>query len=52
VASYLETDAGVAPQKLQAVGYGAYRPIVPNDFLEHMALNRRVDLIFLSQYPK
>ena len=52
VASYLETAAGVTPQKLQAVGYGSYRPIVPNDFLEHRALNRRVDLVFLSQYPK
>jgi chemotaxis protein MotB len=52
VASYLETDAGVAPEKLQAVGFGAYRPVVPNDSAEHRALNRRVDLIFLSQYPK
>jgi chemotaxis protein MotB len=52
VASYLETDAGVSPQKLQAVGFGPYRPIVPNDSVEHKALNRRVDLIFLSQYPK
>jgi chemotaxis protein MotB len=52
VASYLETDAGVSPQKLQAVGYGPYRPLVPNDSTEHRALNRRVDLIFLSQYPK
>jgi chemotaxis protein MotB len=52
VASYLATDAGVSPQKLQAVGYGPYRPLVPNDSAEHRALNRRVDLIFLSQYPK
>jgi chemotaxis protein MotB len=52
VASYLETDADVSPQKLQAVGYGPHRPVVPNDSTEHRALNRRVDLIFLSQYPK
>jgi chemotaxis protein MotB len=52
VASYLETDGGVSPQKLQAVGYGPYRPLVPNDTTEHRALNRRVDLIFLSRYPK
>ncbi|MDR1978002.1 MAG: flagellar motor protein MotB [Synergistaceae bacterium] len=52
VASYLETAAEVPPQKLQAVGFGPYRPIVPNDSVEHRALNRRVDLIFLSQYPK
>jgi chemotaxis protein MotB len=52
VASYLQSSAGVSPQKLQAVGYGPYRPIVPNDSIEHRALNRRVDLVFLSQYPK
>ncbi|MDR2137761.1 MAG: flagellar motor protein MotB [Synergistaceae bacterium] len=52
VASYLEASAGVSPHKLQAVGYGSYRPVVPNDYDEHRALNRRVDLVFLSQYPK
>jgi chemotaxis protein MotB len=52
VASYLAAEAGVAPQKLQAVGYSSYRPMVPNDTPEHRALNRRVDIIFLSQYPK
>jgi chemotaxis protein MotB len=52
VASYLETGGGVSPQKLQAVGYGPYRPVTPNDTPEHRALNRRVDLVFLSQYPK
>jgi chemotaxis protein MotB len=52
VASYLQTDADVNPQKLQAVGFGPYRPVVPNDTSEHGALNRRVDLVFLSQYPK
>ena len=52
VASYFQTAGGVSPQKLQAVGYAAYRPLVPNDTPEHMGLNRRVDIIFLSQYPK
>lgn len=52
VASYLQDRAGFDPQKLQAVGFGSHRPIVPNDTPEHMALNRRVDLVFLSRYPK
>jgi chemotaxis protein MotB len=52
VVSYLAAEAGVAPQKLQAVGYSSYRPMVPNDTPEHRALNRRVDIVFLSQYPK
>jgi chemotaxis protein MotB len=52
VVSYLESDGGIAPQKLQAVGYSSYRPVVPNDEADHRALNRRVDIVFLSQYPK
>ena len=52
MASYLQDRAGFDPQKLQAVGFGSHRPIVPNDTPEHMALNRRVDLVFLSRYPK
>lgn len=52
VASYLETSGGVDPLKLQAVGYSSSRPLMPNDSPVHLALNRRVDLVFLSQYPK
>jgi len=52
VASYLLENGGVDPVRLQAVGYGPSRPVVPNDTAEHRALNRRVDLVFLSQYPK
>ena len=52
VADYLETAGGIDPLKLQAVGFASYQPIVPNDSPEHRALNRRVDLVFLSQYPK
>ncbi|MDR1741338.1 MAG: flagellar motor protein MotB [Synergistaceae bacterium] len=52
VASYMESEGAFAPEKLQAVGYSSYRPVVPNDTPEHRALNRRVDLVFLSQYPK
>ena len=52
VATYLQDRAGFEPQKLQAVGYASTRPIVPNDTPEHMALNRRVDLVILSSFPK
>jgi chemotaxis protein MotB len=34
------------------VGYGQYKPLVPNDTEEHRALNRRVDLVLLSQYAQ
>ena len=52
VASYLQFRGNFDPLKLQAVGYGPNRPLVPNDTPEHMALNRRVDLVFLSRHPK
>ena len=42
VRKYLEA-AGVAPQRLTAVGLGASRPAAPNDVLGN-ALNRRVEL--------
>lgn len=52
VASYLEHEGGFDPLKLQAVGFGSNQPVVPNDSLEHQMLNRRVELVFLSEYPK
>ena len=52
VASYMEIAGGFDPLKLQAVGYSSTQPIVPNDTSEHRALNRRVEIVFLSQYPK
>lgn len=52
VASFLEYTGGVDALKLQAVGFGPTQPVVPNDTPEHRALNRRVNLVFLSQYPK
>ena len=52
VTSYLEAAGGFDPLKLQAVGFGPNQPIVPNDSAEHQALNRRVEIVFLSEYPK
>ena len=52
IASYMEHAGGVDATKLQAVGYSSAQPIVPNDTPEHRALNRRVEIVFLSQYPK
>lgn len=52
VASYLIDNVDFSPSKLQAVGYGSFRPVVPNDTEEHRSLNRRVDLVILSRYPK
>ena len=52
VASCLEQDGGFDPLKLQAVAFGPNQPMVPNDTPEHRALNRRVEIVFLSEYPK
>lgn len=52
VASFMEESGGVNPRRLQAVGFGPSRPVVPNSTPENRALNRRVDLVFLSQYPR
>ena len=52
VASYFERIGRFDPVKIQAVGFGSSQPVVPNDSPEHQALNRRVELVFLSEYPK
>ncbi|HHW42700.1 OmpA family protein [Desulfofundulus thermobenzoicus] len=47
----LINQAHFPPQRLSAVGYGEYRPRVPNDSEEHRQLNRRVDVVILrSKY--
>lgn len=40
-------DKGVAPERLTAKGYGATKPIYPNDTDEHRAMNRRTEMIIL-----
>jgi chemotaxis protein MotB len=50
VVSYLNESADVAEDRLRAVGYGASSPIVPNDSEALMRLNRRVDIIVMSDY--
>lgn len=37
--------AGVEPRRLVAVGYGAARPLVPNDSAANKARNRRIDFL-------
>lgn len=42
VKSVLSNEFGIAPNRLNAVGYGFDRPVAPNDTAEGRALNRRV----------
>jgi len=52
VVTWLEEDSQYPPDALHIVGFGSTKPIVPNDTAANRSLNRRVDIVFLSQYPK
>ena len=41
-------DEGIAASRLSAMGYGATRPIVPNDNEEHRAMNRRTEMVIME----
>lgn len=43
---------GVPPNRLSAVGYGEFRPMFPNTNEENRRLNRRVDIVLLSESAK
>ncbi|GMU48930.1 MAG: flagellar motor protein MotB [Candidatus Desulfobacillus denitrificans] len=47
----LFVDAGVAPQRLTATGYGEQRPLASNDTPEGRARNRRVTILIEAQNP-
>ncbi len=47
----LFVDAGVAPQRLTATGYGEQRPVASNDTPEGRARNRRVTILIEAQHP-
>ena len=44
VVAYLKSD-GVAADRLSAKGYGASRPMAPNDTNKNKALNRRIEFV-------
>lgn len=47
VVRYLIDVENIDPERLSAVGYGEYRPIVANDSLENRASNRRVNILII-----
>lgn len=48
VTQLLIANSGIQPQKLSAVGYGEYRPILDNSTEDGRARNRRVDIIIVN----
>jgi chemotaxis protein MotB len=51
VVRYLSDTEHVAPQRLSAVGFGQYQPIVPNDTRAHREMNRRAVIVILYAPP-
>jgi chemotaxis protein MotB len=49
VLSYLTNRFPFKPSRLSVAGYGEYRPVASNATPESRALNRRVDLVILSE---
>jgi chemotaxis protein MotB len=43
----LLAEQGVAPQRMRAVSFGEFRPVVPNDTPEGRARNRRIEIRLL-----
>lgn len=45
---YALIDAGIAPARLAAMGYGEYQPIADNNTRDGRSANRRVELVILA----
>ena len=42
---------GFPPERIAIAGYSEYRPIAPNDTPENRALNRRVEIVIITEKP-
>lgn len=49
VVHVLHEDGRVPAENLSIIGYGEYRPLVPNEDAKSRAINRRVDIVILKQ---
>jgi len=52
VLHYLVDQKGLTPERVQAIGYGEYRPVASNDTVEGRKLNRRVEIVVLPKITK
>jgi chemotaxis protein MotB len=48
VVRYFTNNHSIPPHKISALGYGEYRPVMPNNSIENRARNRRVDIVILT----
>ncbi|MCP5278515.1 MAG: OmpA family protein [Thiobacillus sp.] len=51
VVRYFEDQHGVAPTRMEAVGFSKYRPIASNDTEENRQRNRRVEIVLTPWKP-
>ena len=52
VLHYLANDQGISPERLSAIGYGEYRPLVSNGSSDGRKQNRRVEIVILPNITK
>jgi chemotaxis protein MotB len=52
VLHYLVNEQGISPERLSAIGYGEYRPLVSNDTKDGRKQNRRVEIVILPNVTK
>jgi chemotaxis protein MotB len=48
VVRYYTENKTIPPGRVSALGYGEFRPVVPNNSIENRAMNRRVDIVILT----
>ena len=48
VVRYFVEKHDFPPQRISAVGYAEYRPIMPNDSPDNRAMNRRIEIILMN----
>jgi chemotaxis protein MotB len=48
VIRYLIAEKGLNPSRISAAGFSEYRPLYPNDTIEHRAKNRRIEIVILN----
>jgi chemotaxis protein MotB len=49
VVKYFVDSSNIEPQRLSAVGYGASKPLFPNDSADYRAKNRRVEIVLIEE---
>jgi chemotaxis protein MotB len=49
VIKFFIEKVGISPMRIQAVGYGEYRPVMPNESEENRAMNRRIEINIMLQ---